>query len=232
MHSPPETTRFRACPLCEAICGLEIRVDDAGRPLSIRGDAAAGNDALGDRGAVGGPGRSSNDRINDMARQSAFAYVQAYRNGGNEELAIYSDASRPTFVAQEFAYMSVDRSRLKARAQAGDAAAEVGEQEQRRVADLLDRDGLGGRQGVVARDGQEAFEALEKRQQTATETIPTSRSETIMYRDAFPKEYSIHDIIPVSRNETLEEVAKEFDKMKALGDTSASFAAFVRAMKK
>ncbi len=30
--------RFRACPLCEAICGLEIRVTD-GRPTAIRGDA-------------------------------------------------------------------------------------------------------------------------------------------------------------------------------------------------
>jgi len=57
-------------------------------------------------------------------------------------------------------------------------------------------------------------------------------AETIRYRDAFPKEYTIHDIMPVSRNETLEEVAAEFDKMKVLGDTAASFAAFVRGMKK
>lgn len=35
----------------------------------------------------------------------------------------------------------------------------------------------------------------------------------------------------VVRNETLEEVAKEFDKMKSLGDTAASFAAYVRNMK-
>lgn len=33
------------------------------------------------------------------------------------------------------------------------------------------------------------------------------------------------------RNRTLEEVAKEFDKMKNGGDTSASFAQFVRDMK-
>lgn len=33
------------------------------------------------------------------------------------------------------------------------------------------------------------------------------------------------------RNDVLEEVAKEFDKMKSLGDTAASFAAFVRNMK-
>jgi hypothetical protein len=35
-----------------------------------------------------------------------------------------------------------------------------------------------------------------------------------------------------TRNDTLEEVAKEFDAMKPLGDTAASFAAFVRGMKR
>ena len=34
------------------------------------------------------------------------------------------------------------------------------------------------------------------------------------------------------RNDTLEEVAREFEKMKAFGDTAASFAVFVRGMKK
>ncbi len=33
----PTERRFRACPLCEAICGLEFRVTD-GRPTAIRGD--------------------------------------------------------------------------------------------------------------------------------------------------------------------------------------------------
>jgi len=33
------------------------------------------------------------------------------------------------------------------------------------------------------------------------------------------------------RNDTLEEVAQEFDKMKVFGDTAASFAIFVREMK-
>jgi hypothetical protein len=36
----------------------------------------------------------------------------------------------------------------------------------------------------------------------------------------------------VLRNDVLEEVAKEFDSMKAFGDTSASFAVFVREMKR
>ena len=33
------------------------------------------------------------------------------------------------------------------------------------------------------------------------------------------------------RNEVLEEVARDFDKMRVLGDTAASFAAYVRNMK-
>jgi hypothetical protein len=41
-----------------------------------------------------------------------------------------------------------------------------------------------------------------------------------------------HTFRQVVRNEALEEVAQEFDKMKAFGDTSASFAVFVREMKR
>ena len=35
--SPTLTVHHRACNLCEAICGLEIRLED-GRVASIRGD--------------------------------------------------------------------------------------------------------------------------------------------------------------------------------------------------
>ena len=38
-------------------------------------------------------------------------------------------------------------------------------------------------------------------------------------------------VSPSQRNEVLEEVAKEFDKMKAFGTTAESFSAFVRGMK-
>jgi 3-methyladenine DNA glycosylase AlkD len=40
-----------------------------------------------------------------------------------------------------------------------------------------------------------------------------------------------NEITKKIRNDTLEEVAKEFDKMKAFGNTSQSFATFVRDMK-
>ena len=42
-------------------------------------------------------------------------------------------------------------------------------------------------------------------------------------------EHTFHQVV---RNQTLEEVAKEFEAMKNGGDTTASFAAFVRGLKK
>jgi hypothetical protein len=42
----------------------------------------------------------------------------------------------------------------------------------------------------------------------------------------------INEVAEKIRNDALEEVAKEFDSMKAFGDTSASFAVFVRGMKR
>jgi hypothetical protein len=46
------------------------------------------------------------------------------------------------------------------------------------------------------------------------------------------QEYATGRDINNIRNDVLEEVAREFDKMKAFGDTAASFACFVRDMKK
>jgi hypothetical protein len=42
----------------------------------------------------------------------------------------------------------------------------------------------------------------------------------------------VNEVYEKIRNNTLEEVAQEFDKMKAFGDTSASFAVYVRGMKR
>lgn len=42
----------------------------------------------------------------------------------------------------------------------------------------------------------------------------------------------IFRINELARNAALEEVAQEFDKMKSFGDTSASFAVYVRGMKR
>jgi len=52
------------------------------------------------------------------------------------------------------------------------------------------------------------------------------------YVDVAQQRAFIATLRQVTRNEALEEVAQEFDKMKSLGDTAASFAVYVRNMKK
>jgi len=42
----------------------------------------------------------------------------------------------------------------------------------------------------------------------------------------------INEVSEKIRNDTLDEVAKEFDKMKPFGDTAQSFATYVRMMKR
>jgi hypothetical protein len=49
-------------------------------------------------------------------------------------------------------------------------------------------------------------------------------------RNGQPYHYDVY-VSPSQRNQVLEEVAKEFDKMKPFGDTAQSFACFVRNMK-
>jgi hypothetical protein len=46
--------------------------------------------------------------LNRIARELALDYVKGYLAGGNDELAVYRDAERPTFVAAEFRSM-IDR---------------------------------------------------------------------------------------------------------------------------
>jgi hypothetical protein len=46
-----------------------------------------------------------------------------------------------------------------------------------------------------------------------------------------PYHYDVY-VSPSQRNQVLEEIAKEFDSMKNGGDTTASFAIYIRGMKK
>ena len=51
---------------------------------------------------------TAREAANRLMQQLAFEYVTRYLEGGNDELAVYRDDSRPTFVAQEFRTM-IDR---------------------------------------------------------------------------------------------------------------------------
>lgn len=58
----------------------------------------------------------AHSRVNELARRSALEYIEAYRRGGNKELAIYVDSERPRFVAEEFADLIQRTSLLPAAA--------------------------------------------------------------------------------------------------------------------
>lgn len=75
----------------------------------------------------------------------------------------------------------------------------------------------------------EAFEQIEKAQGWRKRQVAELKEEFIKFKDAFPHDY----VVSVSRNDVLEEVALEIEKMKVFGnDTIGSFAAYIRNMKK
>jgi hypothetical protein len=69
---------------------------------------------------------------------------------------------------------------------------------------------------------EEAFNDVEKHSNLGKQILRDIEGQPYHY-DLF--------VSPSQRNQVLEEVAKEFDKMKPFGDTAASFARFVRNMK-
>lgn len=58
--------------------------------------------------------RASNAReaANRLMRRLAFEYVTRYVEGGNDQLAVYRDGARPTFVAEEFRAMTAQMPEL------------------------------------------------------------------------------------------------------------------------
>jgi hypothetical protein len=71
------------------------------------------------------------------------------------------------------------------------------------------------------KEEDEAFNEVEKQ---------SNLGKQILKEMGQPYHFDIY-VSPSQRNEVLEEVAKEFDKMKVFGDTAQSFAQFVRNMK-
>ena len=53
----------------------------------------------------------STAQVNALARRAALGYIEAYRKGGNAELAINLDSERPQFIARDFEDM-LTRTRL------------------------------------------------------------------------------------------------------------------------
>jgi len=71
------------------------------------------------------------------------------------------------------------------------------------------------------KEEDEAFNDVEKQ---------SNLGKQILREIGQPYHFDVY-VSPSQRNFVLEEVAKEFDKMKAFGTTAESFATFVRGMK-
>jgi len=71
------------------------------------------------------------------------------------------------------------------------------------------------------KEEDEAFNDVEKQ---------SNLGKQILREIGQPYHFDVY-VSPSQRNTVLEEVAKEFDKMKAFGATAESFAIFVRGMK-
>jgi hypothetical protein len=101
-------------PVLEDFAALQLSPEDVTELKKCRPGACSFNLTKEDLALVArmnwdGPDVVS--KLNQLARRAALDYVNAYRRGGNRELAIYVDKERPTFVADEFEEM-VRRMRL------------------------------------------------------------------------------------------------------------------------
>ena len=83
---------------------------------------------------------------------------------------------------------------------------------------------------TVRTEEDEAFEQMEHAQGWRKRQIANALDKKA--ENARELGLTYEDDILCYRNDVLEEVALEFDKMKVFGDTAASFALFVRQMKR
>jgi hypothetical protein len=103
------TKRISAPPRLEDFSALRLPDEDLDDLRTCRvGDCEVklGEEALKRfRSAIDWNDPNARANANALMRQLAFEYVSRYLEGGNQQLAVYRDNSRPTFVAHEFQTM-------------------------------------------------------------------------------------------------------------------------------
>jgi hypothetical protein len=104
------TKRISAPPRLEDFSGLRLPDQDLADLRSCRvGDCEVklSEQAIKRfRSEIDWNGSTAGAAANRLMQQLAFEYVTRYLEGGNDQLAVYRDDSRPTFVAQEFRTMA------------------------------------------------------------------------------------------------------------------------------
>jgi hypothetical protein len=103
------TKRISASPRLEDFSALRLPDEDLDDLRDCRvGDCEVklGEQALERfRSQIDWSAPNARAEANALMQRLAFEYVTRYLNGGNEQLAVYRDNSRPTFVAREFRTM-------------------------------------------------------------------------------------------------------------------------------
>lgn len=109
LSSPPRLSDFAA---------FQVNKEDVAALRKCRPgkcDIKLGKGAFDTVAKINWNGPDVHGEVNHLARQMALDYVEAYRKGGNQELAVYVDSDRPQFIAQEFADMVKRASLLPGR---------------------------------------------------------------------------------------------------------------------
>ena len=102
------TRKMSSPPGLADMASLRLPADDVAALRSCRPgrcDVKLGQGAFDLLRKIDWAAPDATEQVNRLARQTAVEYVESYRQGGNEALAIYRDSSRPTFIAREFADM-------------------------------------------------------------------------------------------------------------------------------
>ena len=109
------TRRLSEPPRLDDFAGFEVTPDDLAALRRCRPgkcDVNLGQKAFDELARIDWSRPDAAGHVSALARQSALEYVEAYRQGGNEALAVYTDRERPLSVAQEFADMVRRTSQL------------------------------------------------------------------------------------------------------------------------
>ena len=109
------TQRLSDPPRLDDFAKLTVSAEDMSALRQCRPghcDVKLGGAAFDTLASVDWRAPGAEQRVQGLARRAAFEYVEAYRHGGNNELAIYRDNDHPLFIAQEFADMVARTSML------------------------------------------------------------------------------------------------------------------------
>ncbi len=110
-----QTKRLSEPPRLDDFASFSVTADDLKALRTCRPGRCGvklGAGAFESLGMIDWRAPDAEPQVQALARRSALEYVEAYRRGGNRELAIYRDTERPQFIAQEFADMVARTSLL------------------------------------------------------------------------------------------------------------------------